>query len=149
MNFQSINIRLNKRLTILLILICFSCKLQAQSKETQTYRNLTEALQNPKDVRILNLNGSKLATLSKEIGKLQNLQELNLGFNQLTTLPKEIGQLQNLQELNLKFNQLATLPKEIGQQQKLRKLNLYNNPIASEKIERIRKLLPKCIIYFE
>ncbi|EMN02337.1 leucine rich repeat protein [Leptospira noguchii str. 1993005606] len=126
MNFQSINIRLNKRLTILLILICFSCKLQAQSKETQTYRNLTEALQNPKDVRILNLNGSKLATLSKEIGKLQNLQVLNLGFNQLTTLPQEIGQ-----------------------QQKLRKLNLYNNPIASEKIERIRKLLPKCIIYFE
>ncbi|WP_438284684.1 hypothetical protein [Leptospira interrogans] len=44
MNFQSINIRLNKRLTILLILICFSCKLQAQSNEAQTYyRNLTEA----------------------------------------------------------------------------------------------------------
>ncbi|UOG59624.1 leucine-rich repeat domain-containing protein [Leptospira noguchii] len=146
MNFQSINIRLNKKLTILLILICFSCKLQAQSKETQTYRNLTEALQNPKDVRILNLNGSKLATLSKEIGKLQNLQVLNLGFNQLTTLPNEVGQLQNLQVLNLYSNKLTILPKEIG---KLRKLNLYNNPIASEKIERIRKLLPKCIIYFE
>ncbi|MGE8949003.1 leucine-rich repeat domain-containing protein [Leptospira interrogans] len=169
MNFQSINIRLNKRLMILLILICFSCKLQAQSNEAQTYyRNITEVLKNPQNVRILNLSGSKLTTLPGEIGKLQNLQLLNLDDNQLIALPKEIGQLQNLesldlehnqlnalpkeigklqklQTLNLKYNQLATLPEESKQLKNLKKLYLHNNPLPSEKIERIRKLLPNVL----
>lgn len=135
---------------ILLILICFSCKLQAQSNEEQTYyRNLTEVLKNPQNVRILNLSGSKLTTLPGEIGQLQNLQKLKLYENQLTAIPKEIGKLQKLQTLNLKYNQLATLPEEIKQLKNLKKLYLHNNPLPSEKIERIRKLLPQCIIYFE
>ncbi len=105
---------------ILLILICFSCKLQAQSNEAQTYyRNITEVLKNPQNVRILNLSGSKLTTLPGEIGKLQNLQLLNLDDNQLIALPKEIGRLQKLESLGLDHNQLNALPKEIGKLQKL------------------------------
>ncbi|EMS89038.1 leucine-rich repeat domain-containing protein, partial [Leptospira noguchii] len=69
--------------------------------------------------------------------------------NQLKTLPKEIGQLKNLQELDLHNNQLATLPKEIGQLKNLQFLNLSQNQLSSKEKERIRKLLPKCKIYFE
>ncbi len=117
---------------ILLILICFSCKLQAQSNEVQTYyRNITEVLKNPQNIRILNLSGSKLTTLPGEIGKLQNLQLLNLDDNQLIALPKEIGQLQNLQKLLLNKNKLTTLPKEIGQLQNLQKLKLYENQLTT------------------
>ncbi|WP_000302885.1 leucine-rich repeat domain-containing protein, partial [Leptospira interrogans] len=79
----------------------------------------------------------------------QNLQKLHLSRNQLTTLPKEIGRLQKLESLGLDHNQLATLPEEIKQLKNLKKLYLHNNPLLSEKIERIRKLLPQCIIYFE
>ncbi|EMJ82860.1 hypothetical protein LEP1GSC032_0003, partial [Leptospira interrogans str. 2002000631] len=38
---------------------------------------------------------------------------------------------------------------EIKQLKNLKKLYLHNNPLPSEKIERIRKLLPQCNIYFE
>nr|WP_235596146.1 leucine-rich repeat domain-containing protein [Leptospira weilii] len=126
MNFQSINNRFKQRLTILLILICISCKLQAQSNEAQTYSNLTEALKNPKDVRQLDLTAKELTALPKEIGQLRNLQTLNLGSNRLTTIPEEIAQLRNLRTLHLK-----------------------GNPIASKERQRIRQLLPKCSIHFE
>ncbi|EMY24782.1 leucine rich repeat protein [Leptospira interrogans serovar Australis str. 200703203] len=46
-------------------------------------------------------------------------------------------------------NQLATLPKEIEQLKNLKSLNLKNNQLSIEEKERIRKLLPKCQIYFE
>ncbi|WP_161938834.1 leucine-rich repeat domain-containing protein, partial [Leptospira interrogans] len=61
----------------------------------------------------------------------------------------EFGQLKNLQELNLDANQLTTIPKEIGQLQNLQTLYLRNNQFSIEEKKRIRKLLPKCQIYFE
>ncbi|MGE8712175.1 leucine-rich repeat domain-containing protein, partial [Leptospira interrogans] len=70
-------------------------------------------------------------------------------YNQLTILPNEIGQLKNLQVLELNNNQLTTLSKEIGQLKNLKRLELDNNQLSSEEKERIRKLLPKCQIYFE
>nr|WP_232617349.1 leucine-rich repeat domain-containing protein [Leptospira interrogans] len=46
-------------------------------------------------------------------------------------------------------NQLKILPKEIGQLKNLQTLYLNNNQLAIEEKERIRKLFPKCQIYFE
>ncbi|EMJ53340.1 leucine rich repeat protein [Leptospira interrogans serovar Valbuzzi str. Duyster] len=57
--------------------------------------------------------------------------------------------MKNLQVLNLVDNQLTALPQEIGQLQNLQELNLRNNQFSIEEKERIRKLLPKCQIYFE
>ncbi|WP_338092422.1 leucine-rich repeat domain-containing protein, partial [Leptospira noguchii] len=118
MNFRITLIHLQKITISLLILIYLSCNTQ------KTYFDLTEAIQNPLDARVLDLNGQKLTTLPKEIGKLQNLQWLNLSENSLGTLPKEIGKLENLRTLSLTYNQLKTLPKEIRQLQNLRVLEL-------------------------
>ncbi|EMJ37477.1 leucine rich repeat protein, partial [Leptospira interrogans str. FPW1039] len=110
MNFRITLIYLQKITIGLLVLITLSCEIQADEVEAGTYRDLTKALQNPLNVRVLNLSGEKLTALPKEIGQLKNLQELNLKWNLLTVLPKEIGQLENLQELDLRDNQLATFP---------------------------------------
>ncbi|EMN38258.1 hypothetical protein LEP1GSC085_2295 [Leptospira interrogans str. L0996] len=45
-------------------------EIQAEEVEPGTYRDLTKALQNPLDVRVLNLSG-KLTALPKEIGQLK------------------------------------------------------------------------------
>ncbi|EMF80705.1 leucine rich repeat protein [Leptospira weilii serovar Topaz str. LT2116] len=139
MNFQSINNRFKQRSTILLILICISCKLQAQSNEAQTYSNLTEALKNPKDVRQLDLAAKGLTALPKEIGQLRNLQTLNLGSNRLTIIPEEIAQLRNLQELYAYGNRLTTFPEEITQLQKLQGLDLGGNQL-NDSSQRNREI---------
>ncbi|EKP03618.1 leucine rich repeat protein [Leptospira kirschneri str. 2008720114] len=105
--------------------------------------DLTEAIQNPLDVRVLDLNGQKLTTLPKEIGQLKNLYDLNLDENPLGAFPKEIGQLENLRVLELNNNQLKTFPKEIGQLKKLRLLFLDANLILPKELKRIPKFIPK------
>ncbi|EMM76696.1 leucine rich repeat protein [Leptospira santarosai str. 2000030832] len=129
----------------IILLYCFG-NLKAQEKGN--YKDLAEALQNPKDVRILDLSENQLTTLPKEIGKLQKLQELYLSGNQLTTLPREIGKLQTLQELGLSGNRLITLPKEIGQLKNLRWLSLKNNTALIPQKNKIQKLLPNTNIDF-
>ncbi|EKR38098.1 leucine rich repeat protein [Leptospira interrogans serovar Hebdomadis str. R499] len=126
MNFRTTLTYLQRIIISLLFLIYLSCEIQAEKIKPGTYRDLTKALKNPLDVRVLNLSSQKLTTLPKEIKQLQNLKSLDLANNQFKTLPKEIGQLQNLQWL---------------------KLN--NNQLSSQEEERIQKLLPKCQIYFE
>ncbi|EMO53961.1 hypothetical protein LEP1GSC172_4414 [Leptospira noguchii] len=70
MNFRITLIHLQKITISLLILIYLSCNTQ------KTYFDLTEAIQNPLDVRVLNLNNNQLRTLPKEIGLLKNLQRI-------------------------------------------------------------------------
>ncbi|EJP12921.1 leucine-rich repeat domain-containing protein [Leptospira interrogans] len=113
---------------LFLIFVCFLTEFQAEEDYKGSYTNLTEALKNPKDVRILYLSHNQLTTLPEEIGQLQNLQTLLLNYSQLTTLPKEIGQLKNLQELDLSASRLTILPKEIGQLQNLQYLDLNDRP---------------------
>lgn len=79
----------------------------------------------------LDLTGSKLTSLPKEIGQLTHLKQLNLQSNLLTSLPKEIGQLAQLKVLNLGDNQLTSLPNEIGQLAQLTWLTLGYNQFAS------------------
>ncbi|EMO85710.1 E-cadherin-binding leucine-rich repeat protein LRR20 [Leptospira santarosai] len=98
----------------IILLYCFG-NLKAQEKGN--YKDLAEALQNPKEVRILDLSENQLTTFPKEIGQLQKLQKLYLNENRLITLPKEIGQLKNLRWLSLK-NNTALIP----QKNKIQKL---------------------------
>ncbi|MCR8641016.1 hypothetical protein BEN44_20975, partial [Leptospira interrogans serovar Ricardi] len=96
MNFRITLTYLQRIIISLLFLINLSCKIQAEEVEPEAYQDLTKALQNPLDVRVLDLSEQKLKALPKKIGQLKNLQELNLWNNQLITLPKEIAQLKNL-----------------------------------------------------
>ncbi|MFQ3962329.1 leucine-rich repeat domain-containing protein, partial [Leptospira borgpetersenii] len=101
MNLTQTN--LQKIFLFSLLFFCSFTFVQAEQPGTY-YKALTKALQNPLDVRVLDLREQKLTILPKEIWQLKNLRELRLDNNQLTTLPKEIGLLQNLKILHLYAN---------------------------------------------
>ncbi|WP_426554323.1 leucine-rich repeat domain-containing protein [Leptospira interrogans serovar Pomona] len=96
MNFRTTLTYLQRIIISLLFLIYLSCEIQVEEVEPNTYMDLTETLQNPLDVRTLNLNGQKLKALPKKIEQLKNLQTLYLSNNQLTTLPKEKEKIRKL-----------------------------------------------------
>ncbi len=68
MNFRITLIYLQKITIGLLFLITLSCEIQAEAPEDEpgTYRDLTKALQNPLDVRVLNLSGENSQLFPKK-----------------------------------------------------------------------------------
>ncbi|EKO50585.1 leucine rich repeat protein, partial [Leptospira kirschneri str. 200802841] len=83
MNSAQTNLR--KVFLFSLFLFCSFTFVQAEEGKSKAYTDLTKALKNPLDVRVLDLSEQKLKTLPKEIGQLQNLQVLELNNNQLAT----------------------------------------------------------------
>ena len=79
----------------------------------------------------LNLNHNDVSSLPDSIGNLSNLRTLELYDNNLTALPDNIRNLSNLQELNLTFNKLTTLPDCRGLSG-LQWANLYNAAMPYE-----------------
>ena len=96
----------------------------------------------------ISLSSNNLKYVGPEIGNLKNLGILIMNNNQLTELPKEIGELTNLLYLEIGNNQLTTLPEEIKYLTSLQELHIERNKLSDKEKERIKKLLPKCIIHF-
>lgn len=96
----------------------------------------------------ISLSSNNLKFVGPEIGNLKNLRILIMNNNQLTELPKEIGELTNLLYLEIGNNQLTTLPEEIKYLTSLQELHIERNKLSDKEKERIKKLLPKCVIHF-
>jgi len=96
----------------------------------------------------ISLSSNKLKHIGPEIGNLKNLRILIMNNNQLTELPKEIGELTNLLYLEIGNNQLTTLPDEIKYLTSLQELHIERNKLSEKEKEKIKKLLPKCVIHF-
>ncbi|XP_077244377.1 disease resistance protein At4g27190-like [Tasmannia lanceolata] len=54
-----------------------------------------------KELRVLNLSGTDIESLPKEVGELRALRVLNLSGTTIKSLPKEVGELNNLRLLIL------------------------------------------------
>lgn len=96
----------------------------------------------------ISLSTNKLVYVGSEIGKLSNLRILIMNNNQLDSLPKEIGQLQNLLYLEIGNNHLTALPEEIKKLTNLQELHIERNNLSEREKQRIKRLLPNCIIHF-
>ena len=59
----------------------------------KTYTDLSQALNEPDKVQVLDLSNQGLTEIPVEICQLINLTQLHLSGNNLNTLPSEIGQL--------------------------------------------------------
>jgi hypothetical protein len=96
----------------------------------------------------ISLSSNNLKYVGPEIGILKNLRILIMNNNQFTELPKEIGELTNLLYLEIGNNQLTTLPEQIKYLTILQELHIERNNLSDKEKERIKKLLPKCVIHF-
>ena len=93
----------------------------------------------------------KLDTIPESIGNLTNLKQLDLSScEKLDTIPESIGNLTKLERLYLSNCELLdTIPESIGNLTNLKKLDLRGTAVPPERIEELRQLIPKCIIYSE
>lgn len=124
-------------------------------KYTRMYYSLDEALANPNNVYMLNIDitdpeQKKMIDLPQSLSNLHNLQLLSLRRHQLDSLNNAILELKNLEVLKLdgnkfkdfpviickisklkvltlKLNQIDSLPNEISALKNLKVLNLANN----------------------
>lgn len=96
----------------------------------------------------ISLSTNKLENITSEIGNLKNLRILIMNNNQLKELPKEIGELTNLLYLEIGNNKLTKLPEEIKYLTSLQELHIERNNLSESEKQRIKNLLPKCIIHF-
>lgn len=96
----------------------------------------------------ISLSSNKLTSVGAEIGQLKNLRILIMNNNQLKELPKEIGELTNLLYLEIGNNKLTSLPEEIKHLASLQELHIERNNLNDMEKQRIKRLLPKCVIHF-
>jgi hypothetical protein len=96
----------------------------------------------------ISLSANHLTFVDAEIGNLKNLRILIMNFNQLNELPKELGELTNLLYLELGNNKLKNLPDEVKYLTKLQELHIEQNLLSETEKQKIRKLLPNCVIHF-
>jgi len=96
----------------------------------------------------ISLSSNKLTEVTPKVGQLRDLRILIMNNNLLTELPSEIGELTNLLYLELGNNQLTTLPAEIQYLTSLQELHIERNELSESEKEKIKKLLPNCVIHF-
>nr|GMC85083.1 disease resistance protein RPM1-like [Ipomoea batatas] len=91
-------------------------------------------------LKVLDLRGTYLHKIPKEVFKLFHLKYLSLRITWLRNVPKSIGRLQNLEILDMKGIRVYELPVEIGKLHKLRHLTVGGN------LTQLRKLGLKGLI---
>lgn len=96
----------------------------------------------------ISLSTNQLKNLPPEIKNLKNLKVLILNNNQLKELPKEMGKLTEIKYLELGNNYLNKLPTEMKYLIKLEEMHLERNKFSEQEKERIKKMLPNCVIHF-
>lgn len=112
------------------------------------FRTFPLVLTKLKTLDEISLSSNQLTSVCAEIGQLKNLRILIMNNNKLKELPKEIGELTNLLYLEIGNNELTSLPEEIKFLTSLQELHIERNNLTENEKERIKKLLPKCVIHF-
>jgi Leucine-rich repeat (LRR) protein len=84
-----------------------------------------------KTLEFLNFYNNQIASLSDNVGFLENLQILDLYHNQLSFLPPNIVKLKNLQTLSVSNNNLWEFPSKIQDLVNLKILYAHHNRLST------------------
>jgi len=128
--------------------------------------SIESALEHPRDVEMLFLNGRGITELPEDITKLTDLRVLHLGYNNIHEIPEWIVRLERLQwiglggnsfrefpvillelprlrEIDLHYNRIKKLPDDLTRFTRLRSLNLRSNSMLPPEKKRVRDALEK------
>jgi Leucine-rich repeat (LRR) protein len=96
----------------------------------------------------ISLSTNKLTIITPEVKRLINLRILIMNNNQLSEIPKEIGELTKLLYLEIGNNKITELPEEIKYLTNLQELHIERNNLSEKEKQKIKRLLPNCVIHF-
>lgn len=86
------------------------------------------------------IEDSLITRLSKDVGKLQNLEGLYLSHNYLKKLPTSICKLKNLKALTFGDNDIKEIPECISKLNKLEHLYMYDLNLSDKEKERLKSI---------
>ncbi len=96
-----------------------------------------------KSIAILNIQGTGLKRIPKEIGGCKGLSSVWLGFNTgLDLRRRDFRRIRRVRDLNLYRSELTALPRSIRRLRKLEVLDLYHNQLTAlpSGLTRLRRL---------
>jgi len=156
-----IDLSFNKFLTIPNEIFKFSDSLKILNFSNNKITNISNNIQNLKNLKELYLNNNKIINLPSEFFKLnllnnldlsnneiqtfnedfifiKNLIFLNLSKNKIETLPENNWSKSNLIHLDLSFNLIKNIPNEILEYSKITLLNLKGNFITKSNLRDLK-----------
>ncbi|XP_035677918.1 uncharacterized protein LOC118416780 [Branchiostoma floridae] len=83
-----------------------------------------------KNLQVLDLQNSSLASLPDSVGELMQLRHLNISANKFTSVPDSIMNLSNLEKLNMSGNRISHLPLTLIRLAKLKDMGISENPLT-------------------
>jgi hypothetical protein len=109
---------------------------------------LSDQIENLKDLRTLDLSNNNFETFPVGICELESLASLFLTNNRLLSVPNEISKLNVLGLLLLSYNEFEEFPNAVCSLGELYGLSLRNNKISSipPEIQRLEKLEDLCLV---
>lgn len=130
-SFELSNHKLMKAIILALFIgVIYSSSLNAQQDNGQykdfVFYSLKDALDNPKNVYILNLNHQKIKPEHTDLSPFVNLNHLILSYDSLYSLPSGLDKLSNLKILDISGNNFTLLPSQLLLIPNLEELYLNN-----------------------
>lgn len=98
-----------------------------QQEDKQYYQAIGQYLENPDNVKILDLSGLDLKKIPKEITQFQNLESLNLSNNRFKEIPYDIYDFESLKNIDLSYNRIKEI--EFYNNNSIESINLSHNRI--------------------
>ncbi|MGD1842833.1 MAG: leucine-rich repeat domain-containing protein [Thermonemataceae bacterium] len=99
-------------------------------------------------LEVIDLSKNKLRYLPKNLEDFTSLKKLLIADNFVLDIPDDISFPATLEAIDLSNNYLREVPKQLLKLNALKSLNLKGNRIPEKEIEKLKKKMKSCEIYY-